>query len=327
LFGAAVRPGFGLSNIHDYLDLAMNTGYLMPYLNRGKGVMLKNLLNFIKLGLCSLLLCLLFGCSATQPGSIPPQFASNANSNHPPDAVPKKEEYSRHGNAASYTVQGERYYVLKSAEGYDKTGIASWYGTKFHGRLTSNRETYDMYAMTAASPNLPIPSYVHVTNLSNGKTAVVRVNDRGPFKSGRIIDLSYAAAKKLGYIDQGTAKVRVTGIDATNKQTVLASQRQHNESVKALMAGKTPITTHTALAENTTRPVYLQVGAFRQKYQAEDLRREVAGLTNMQASVKAADNNGPIYLVNIGPIADTQSAKVKTVLAQNGYEKPFEVGG
>ena len=110
------------------------------------------------------------------------------------DAVPKYEPRCAYGNPASYTAIGKRYYVMDSAKGYAKVGVASWYGTKFHGKLTSSHEPYDMLAMTAASPNLPIPTYVKVTNLENGRQVVIKVNDRGPFANDRIMDLSYAAA-------------------------------------------------------------------------------------------------------------------------------------
>jgi rare lipoprotein A len=143
-----------------------------------------------------------------------------------PDPTPRSEPRSRYGNR-SYSVLGKRYQVLDSAEGYDEVGMASFYGNKFHGRRTSNLEVYDMYAMTAAHKTLPLPSYARVTNLDNGRSIVVRVNDRGPFHAGRIIDLSYAAAVKLGYRDQGTARVDVKGLagpydDASERDGVLA---------------------------------------------------------------------------------------------------------
>ena len=144
-----------------------------------------------------------------------------------PDATARKEPRSRYGNR-SYSVLGKRYQVLDSAEGYDEVGMASFYGNKFHGRRTSNLEVYDMYAMTAAHKTLPLPSYARVTNLDNGKSVVVRINDRGPFHPGRIIDLSYAAAVKLGYRDKGVARVEVKGLagpydDASERDGVLAS--------------------------------------------------------------------------------------------------------
>src|SRR5690606_11216895 len=132
------------------------------------------------------------------------------------DAIPEPEVVaeprSRYGNRSPYKVLGKSYRVLDSAEGYDETGLASYYGNKFHGRRPSNLEVYDMYAFTAAHKSLPLPSFARVTNLDNGKSVVVRVNDRGPFHEGRIIDLSYAAAVKIGIRDRGTGRVEVVGL-------------------------------------------------------------------------------------------------------------------
>tara|TARA_B110000003_G_scaffold26860_1_gene25457 strand:+ start:350 stop:835 length:486 start_codon:yes stop_codon:yes gene_type:complete len=136
------------------------------------------------------------------------------NINH--KVIPKVEKYSKYGNPKSYKVFGKKYYTKKTHVGYSEEGIASWYGKKFHGRLTSTREIYNMYKLTAAHKSLPIPCYAKVTNLSNKKSIVVRINDRGPFKKGRIIDLSYAAAKKLGIVSKGIARVHVETIDARN---------------------------------------------------------------------------------------------------------------
>jgi rare lipoprotein A len=129
-----------------------------------------------------------------------------------PEPVPRREPKARYGNRESYTVLGRTYRVLPSAEGYRERGIASWYGYKFHGRHTSSRERYDMCAFTAAHKTLPLPSYVRVTNLDNGRSIVVRVNDRGPFHAGRIIDLSYAAATRLDMKRAGTARVEVEAL-------------------------------------------------------------------------------------------------------------------
>jgi len=164
-----------------------------------------------------LILCLaLTSCSSThhsrysihQDGPPKRKISASATQN----ATPHNEAKSRYGNPHTYHVCGHTYHVLDSANGYDRTGIASWYGRKFHGHLTSSREPYNMYAMTAANKVLPIPCYVRVTNLENNRTCIVKVNDRGPFRSKRIIDLSYAAAKKLGYAEKGTAHVRVTAL-------------------------------------------------------------------------------------------------------------------
>ena len=132
---------------------------------------------------------------------------------HVKEVIPKREKYSKYGNPETYNVFGKRYKTLKTHVGYVEEGIASWYGKKFHGRLTSTREVYDMYQLSAAHKSLPIPCYVKVTNLSNGKSLIVRVNDRGPFKKGRIIDLSYAAAKRLNIIEKGIARVFVEAIE------------------------------------------------------------------------------------------------------------------
>ena len=131
----------------------------------------------------------------------------------PPDAQPRQEYKSRQGNPAFYDEFGVRYRVLQTSKDYVQRGIASWYGHPFHGRTTSTGETYDMYAMTAAHKTLPLPTYVRVTDLDTGNRVVVRVNDRGPFVEGRVIDLSYIAAVKLGIADRGTARVEVRALD------------------------------------------------------------------------------------------------------------------
>lgn len=138
------------------------------------------------------------------------------------DAVAREEPHSRGGNKP-YKVHGINYRVLTSAKGFEQTGIASWYGNKFHGHLTSNGEIYDMYAMSAAHKNLPLPTFVKVENLENQKSVVVRVNDRGPFHKGRVIDLSYSAAYKLGMLKSGTAKVKITAITEFNSDTTSES--------------------------------------------------------------------------------------------------------
>lgn len=130
------------------------------------------------------------------------------------DAIPRFEPITRAGNAPTYTINGVTYRTKRSAVGYSEVGVASWYGRSFHGRPTANGETYDMYKMTAAHPTLPIPSYVRVTNQSNGKSVIVRINDRGPFVKNRIIDLSLAAAHRLDMVKKGIARVRVTSITA-----------------------------------------------------------------------------------------------------------------
>jgi rare lipoprotein A len=159
-----------------------------------------------------------------------------------PEPEVKAERPSRYGNR-SYAVLGKSYRVLASSEGYVEQGNASYYGNKFHGRLTSNQEVYDMYAFTAAHRSLPLPSYVRVTNLSNGKSVVVRVNDRGPFHANRIIDLSYAAAVKLDFIRQGTARVEVEALqpgERGSRTTAARRERKDRETSSAALVPKAP---------------------------------------------------------------------------------------
>ncbi len=193
------------------------------------------------------------------------------------DAVPRAEPRSKRGNPHSYVVFGKRYYVMNSANGYAERGIASWYGPKFHGEMTSSGERYDMYAMTAAHKTLPLPAYVRVTHLGNGKSVVVRVNDRGPFVDGRIIDLSYAAATQLDMVGSGTAPVEVVVVGTGPEEPVR------------------PI-----------RPVQLfaQAGAFGQESNARELaaRLEAAGVGPVQVRRSPATSPAP-FKVHIGPLA------------------------
>lgn len=162
------------------------------------------------------LLLLLSGCSDLAFRDSGPRHTFD------PDSVaeiePRIEPHSAGGNPKNYRVFGKQYHVMQSSRGFTEKGNASWYGTKFHGQKTSNGERYDMYAISAAHKTLPIPTYLEVTNLENGRKLIVRVNDRGPFHSGRIIDLSYAAAAKLGYASKGTARVEIRAIDVAQYQ-------------------------------------------------------------------------------------------------------------
>ena len=159
-----------------------------------------------------LILGLLASCGSNKAKDGPPRGESASIPPMPDDAIPRPEPKSRGGNGPVYEVFGQRYTVMDSAYGYRERGVASWYGKKFHGNLTSMGDTYDMYGMTAAHKSLPLPTYVRVRNLRNNKTVVVRVNDRGPFVHNRIIDLSYYAAVKLDMIGTGTSLVEVEAI-------------------------------------------------------------------------------------------------------------------
>lgn len=170
--------------------------------------------NSLKLGRFVLLLVLMLAltsCAMFRRGDGPPNY--NVDVSKIPNAVPKVEPRAKYGNQAAYTVKGKRYYTLKSSSGYSAVGVASWYGTKFHSLRTSSGERYNMLGMTAAHKTLPLPTYVEVTNLKNKRTVIVKVNDRGPFSSNRLIDLSYVAAKKLGMLGHGTAYVEVKAIN------------------------------------------------------------------------------------------------------------------
>ena len=239
---------------------------------------------------------LLSGCGGSVPSKGGKYYADDGppadyKENHiKPDAVPKVEPRSRGGNPDSYVVFGKRYHVMKNSRGYKERGIASWYGKKFHGRRTSNGEIYDMYAMTAAHKTLPIPSYVEVKNIRTGKKVIVRVNDRGPFHDGRIIDLSYAAAQKLGTAATGTGLVEVSAIDPVTWQ-------QGNNTVEV---------THVDLkpdrADNKSR-LYIQLGAFSQKNNAAAMYSRAKKSSLYKPSiVNGTDYNGnSLYRVRIGP--------------------------
>ncbi len=212
------------------------------------------------------------------------------------DAVPKLEPLSRGGNAASYVVFGQRYYVLNGSRGFSQTGTASWYGNKFHGHLTANGEVYDMYAMTAAHTRLPLPTYVKVTNLDNNRQVIVRINDRGPFVGSRVIDLSYAAAYRLDMIKTGTARVRVEAIDPAQWQ---AQQTQNNSKLLA----STP----------SQASVFLQVAALGNAQAAERLQQRVSQLTQAPVRVLSEEGQRPIYRVQVGPL---QGHSVQTTIQQ-----------
>jgi rare lipoprotein A len=173
--------------------------------------MTAHITKFIKASIVILFMLLLAGCAFTRHKDGPPNYYVDVSKI--PNATPKVEPRARYGNLPSYTVFGKRYYTLKSSKGYQAIGTASWYGTQFHSLRTSSGERYNMLGMTAAHKTLPLPTYVQVTNLKNHRQVIVKVNDRGPFASNRIIDLSYVAAKKLGMLGHGTATVEVKAID------------------------------------------------------------------------------------------------------------------
>ena len=229
------------------------------------------------------LVLLVAACSSAPPREAPPAKGGYYKDDGPgdkppanladiPDAAPKAEPPHRYANRP-YVVFGRQYVPLAQAEGFRQRGIASWYGRRFHGQKTASGETYDMYAMTAAHPTLPIPSYVRVTHVASGRSVVVRVNDRGPFHASRIIDLSYAAANRLGFVQAGSAEVQVEAVAAPEQA------------------------------------VYLQLGAFRTRENAETLqervRREAAWL---QDAVRVR-MSGELWRLQVGPYLSRDAAR------------------
>ena len=248
-----------------------------------------------------------------------------------PDATPTPHNGPFKANP--YTVLGKTYYPIGDGRNYRATGTASWYGTKFHGQPTANGEKYDLYGMSAAHKTLPLPSYVRVTNLDNGKTVVLRVNDRGPFYSDRIIDLSFAAAKKLGYAENGTARVKVEGIDPERwwaergrpAPMVLAQpQKVAKPSAAALAQPVEQYTPPPTQHAGATVPmevetgdkraasgtgVYLQVGAFANPDAAQLLRDKLSSLTEAPVFVSSVVHQEQIlHRVRLGPIESPDEA-------------------
>ncbi len=240
------------------------------------------------------------------------------------DATPRSEPLSRYGNPEIYEVNGRRYYPLKSSLGFVERGVASWYGGYFHGRRTSSGETYDMYQMTAAHRILPLPTYVLVTNLENGRKVILKVNDRGPFIDDRVIDLSYAAAQKLDIAWLGTARVEVRAIDprryhpepptllaAASPTRVLAPPRRSPP-----VAQSQPSPLKVANYQPTDR-VYLQVGAFSDMAKAEKLRARLASEVGRIVRIHPTENSAKrLYRVQVGPLSrgEVPSGMVQTLM-------------
>jgi peptidoglycan lytic transglycosylase len=212
----------------------------------------------------------------TPPLAVPPP---PANIGAVPDAVPRAEPRSSHGNPPFYEVYGQRYYVLATADGYLERGVASWYGPSFHGGNTSSGEPYDMYGMTAAHKTLPLPCYARVTNLRNGRSVVVRINDRGPFVANRLIDLSYTAAAKLDMIRDGTTLVEVRALSPTVPDTLTRTSAQPPPAL------------------------YVQAGAFADQQNAQRLLARLQSAGFDRAFIALPLQNGPrLFRVRLGPV-------------------------
>ena len=227
-----------------------------------------------------------------------------------PDAVPKFEKRTRAGNPGQYKVMGKRYTVLADSKGYKERGYASWYGKFFHGKKTSNGETYDMYAMTAAHKTLPIPSYVRVTHLKNQRSVIVRINDRGPFHKNRIIDLSYTAAVKLGIQKKGTGLVEVVSLEpgVTEKENKIFVQKSNNP--KGTL-------------------IFLQTGAFYNWENAKQLEEKllIGQITKSRIQI-IYNKEEELYKVQVGPLYTIQQTaqmnKKLTHLGLSGTQRVVE---
>ncbi len=214
-----------------------------------------------------------------------------------PDAVPKHEPRAAYGNPPTYQVWGKQYTTLKSSRGYKERGLASWYGTKFHGKRTSSGEPYDIYRMTAAHRTLPLPTYAKVTNLKNRQSVIVKINDRGPFHSDRLLDLSYAAARKLGIYGAGTGHVEI----------------------EALEPAGTPLLSSSATPKPASKHYYIQLGAFSHRPNAEYLAKKLSsfGQTQVQAP---SQGQAALFKVLVGPFTEVlEATQLQKKLAQSTH--------
>lgn len=247
---------------------------------------------------CARLLCvaglisLLGGCAPAvyqhKPVDGPPDFA-HGDLHAVPDAVPRLENPCR-GCRRPYVIEGVRYVPLADNQGFRERGVASWYGKAFHGNPTATGEPYDMFAMTAAHKTLPLPSYVRVRNLENGRQVTVKVNDRGPFRAGRVIDLSYAAAVKLGIDQVGRAQVEVVALPVAATMTAITD-------------------TAVVMPETVNTGGYYQAGAFANFNNATSVRLKLLAAGIEPVAVVTVEVNGqPLHRVHVGPLTiETES--------------------
>jgi len=231
-----------------------------------------------------------------------------------PEVIPVPINRTSAGNRSPYTVLGKSYRVMPTEEGYNERGVASWYGEKFHGHKTSNGEIFDMYQVSAAHKSLPIPSFLRVTNLDNNRSIVVRVNDRGPFHGDRVIDLSYAAALKLGYADRGTARVQLESIvvgGAAQDRVASTASSTRNETLRVGSASK-----------------YLQVGAFSELSAAREVSSRVEEITALPVFIRTVNTSGnrTLHRVRVGPISDPgQIQRVSQSVVAANLGNPYTV--
>lgn len=259
---------------------------------------------------------------------------------HPPKSVSlpeSAEKISRYGNHTPYSVLGKTYQI-ESANFYREEGIASWYGKEFHGKPTSNFEPFDMYEISAAHKTLPLPTYVKVTNLENNRSMILRVNDRGPFHEGRIIDLSYAAAVELGFASKGTTRARVETIlppyiptdhrlYALNTTKKTKDQRKPQETVLTQAADKIPIAHPQPATKNSQTKPYLQLGAFALLNSAKNLATKIDGILSYPLEIQSENQSQrEIHKVQIGPLENQNEINaVKASLRQAQMPEPLLV--
>ncbi|WP_057831649.1 septal ring lytic transglycosylase RlpA family protein [Colwellia sp. TT2012] len=270
------------------------------------------------------MLTLLSACSSgryqQKHDSIPTRLPNQAELK---DAIARAEPYSRGGNK-DYQVFGKPYQVLTTAQGFEQTGTASWYGKKFHGHLTSNGEIYDMYAMSAAHKNLPLPTYLKVTNTANNKSVIVRVNDRGPFHQSRIIDLSYSAAYKLDMLKTGIANVKISAITDFDKKTGkvkdITTIQATSQVIVSPAIKKKPVPPNTQDNMGIATP-FIQVLATRNKALASNTAKQLK--TQYKQETSYAKHQG-LYRIQLGPISDLATLNALLLaLKQNGYPNAY----
>ncbi len=268
----------------------------------------------------------LAACGSNRVKDGPPRSGSAFIPELPDDAVPRPEPRSRYGNGPVYEVLGKRYTVMQSSDGYKERGVASWYGKKFHNKMTSMQEPYDMHAMTAAHKSLPLPTYVRVRNLRNDKSVVVRVNDRGPFVHNRIIDLSYSAARKLDMVGTGTSLVEVEAIgfnepggDRPTRQTLAAAApAMAPAAVPTAAAAPIPVSSHK---------IFVQIGAFGDRENAERRLARLRSAGIGTGFILADTNSDPaLYRVRVGPIKGVLQYDILVEELENlGINDPYLV--
>lgn len=314
--------------------------YTMRCANKNKKEQLLPIKKQIALAICSCLLLMLGGCTNAPKSryhiyqDTAPNFVYGEISYE--EVVPKTEPHNK-WTSRPYQVLGKKYYPMATAKGFEEAGSASWYGQKFHGHKTANGEIFDMFRLTAAHKTLPLPSFVRVTNVTNGKSAIVRVNDRGPFYGNRIIDLSYGAAKKLDYHHYGVADVtlEVLHVNEAGEIRIGSNTQLYTydngelvaQQARPAVTSKTALLTQIKIAETSHNKIsaglFVQVMAMENGDKAKDLATGLSSLLQVPHNVPKVAN---IYRLQLGPLATEQKAKdVIEALKKIGFEQAFSI--